>query len=241
MRRLVRRVAGAVVLIAVAGALFQPGGELNDLLEGARDRVTTAVEQPGGLEATPEDVRAAVDALELLETAPLTDRQDYDRDHYGQRWADVDRNGCDQRNDALRAGAAEGSLELKPGTNGCVVLSATIPGPYTGEDIEFVKGENTVDIDHVVPLSRAWRQGASEWPASDREEFANEALNLVAVDASTNREKGDAGPEEWMPPAGRCGYAVRWVQVKEHWDLTVTDQEKDVLASELERCEGRVQ
>ena len=28
----------------------------------------------------------------------------YDRDEFGQEWADVDRNGCDQRNDVLRRG-----------------------------------------------------------------------------------------------------------------------------------------
>ena len=46
----------------------------------------------------------------------------YDRDEFGQKWADVDRNGCDQRNDVLRRDMR--NLHTKPGTNGCDLAKA---------------------------------------------------------------------------------------------------------------------
>src|SRR5699024_2324194 len=39
---------------------------------------------------------AVLSTLEVKGRAPKTG---YDRDQFGQRWADVDRNGCDTRND----------------------------------------------------------------------------------------------------------------------------------------------
>jgi len=40
-----------------------------------------------------------------------------------------------------------------------------------------------VDIDHVVPLSNAWRSGASSWTEDRRRQFANDLANpqLIAV------------------------------------------------------------
>lgn len=226
----------AVVLVLGAGAYVGTSG-LEDLLSGPA--------QSSGSSQSSTDLDEDVDAdalfgasseLEALTIAELGSGDGYDRDQYGQRWADIDRNGCDQRNDALRAGAAE--VTTKPGTHGCVVLEATIEDPYTGTTIDFVKGENTVDIDHVVPLSRAWQQGASSWPEERREEFANTSGNLLAVDASANRSKGDRGPEEWMPDAGRCGYVVQWIDVKAEFELSVSAAEKSALEDELDECEG---
>ncbi|KLJ10931.1 hypothetical protein EMPG_13749, partial [Blastomyces silverae] len=59
-----------------------------------------------------------------------------------------------------------------------------------------------VDIDHVVPLSNAWKSGAAGWTTARRREFANDLVNpqLIAVTDNVNQQKSDAGPEEWKPP-----------------------------------------
>ncbi|MGO2719571.1 MAG: HNH endonuclease family protein [Brachybacterium tyrofermentans] len=235
-RRGVGALGGLVVLVLAAGAYVAPSGMDEILPDIAPSRGSSQ-----GSTAQDEDVDAdalagASSDLDALTIAELGHGDDYDRDLFGQRWADIDRNGCDQRNDALRAGAVE--VTTKPGTHGCVVLEATIEDPYTGTTIDFVKGENTVDIDHVVPLSRAWQQGASIWPEERREEFANISGNLLAVDASANRSKGDRGPEEWMPDAGRCGYVIQWIDVKTEFELSVSVEEKSALEDELDECEG---
>ena len=87
----------------------------------------------------------------------------YEREVFGQAWADVDRNGCDTRNDILRRDLT--AYVLKAGTRGCLVLRGSLRRPYTGTTIAFVRGEGTsawVQIDHVVALSDAWQKGAQQ-------------------------------------------------------------------------------
>lgn len=235
-RRGVGTLGGLVVLVLAAGAYMAPS-ELDEILPDIAPSSGSSWTSAAQDEDVDADALAGASSdLDALTVAELDSGDDYDRDLFGQRWADIDRNGCDQRNDALRAGAVE--VTTKPGTHGCVVLEATIEDPYTGTTIDFVKGENTVDIDHVVPLSRAWQQGASSWPEERREEFANTSGNLLAVDASANRSKGDRGPEEWMPDAGRCGYVIQWIDVKAEFELSVSAEEKSALEDELDECEG---
>ena len=44
-----------------------------------------------------------------------------------------------------------------------------------------------VDIDHVVALGDAWQKGAQQWPYAERVAFANDPLNLLAVESGANR------------------------------------------------------
>ena len=48
-----------------------------------------------------DDSAKALDQLPVLQTRSESIPR-YSRDEFGQRWADVDRNGCDTRNDILR-------------------------------------------------------------------------------------------------------------------------------------------
>ncbi len=56
--------------------------------------------------------------------------------------------------------------------------------------------DSAIDIDHIVPLSEAWKSGASGWTTAKREQFANDLsiAQLIAVSASSNRSKGDSDP-----------------------------------------------
>jgi hypothetical protein len=229
-------VLGGLVVLALAGVAYVAPPVEEIFLDAAPSSGSSPASAAQDEDVDADALAGASSDLDALTIAELNHGDDYDRDLFGQRWADIDRNGCDQRNDALRAGAVE--VTTKPGTHGCVVLEATIEDPYTGTTIDFVKGENTVDIDHVVPLSRAWQQGAASWPEERREEFANTSGNLLAVAASANRSKGDRGPEEWMPDAGRCGYVIQWINVKTEFELSVSADEKSALEDELDECEG---
>jgi hypothetical protein len=77
---------------------------------------------------------------------------------------DTDGNGCDTRSDIL--GRDLTNLAVTPGTNGCRVEAGTLADPYTGTLIDFVRGNHTVDIDHVVALSNAWQTDARVWECS---------------------------------------------------------------------------
>jgi hypothetical protein len=59
------------------------------------------------------------------------------------------------------------AVEIKPGSNGCAVLSGTLHDPYTGTTIDFQRDADTstqVQIDHIA-LSDAWQKGAQQWDA----------------------------------------------------------------------------
>ncbi|KQX66361.1 deoxyribonuclease [Angustibacter sp. Root456] len=178
-------------------------------------------------------------ALATLRVAGRAPKTGYDRARFGQAWADVDRNGCDTRNDVLRRDLTR--YTLKAGTHGCLVLKGTLHDPYTGRTISFVRGQSTsiaVQVDHVVALSDAWQKGAQTWTLDQRTAFANDSLNLLAVDGPTNASKGDGDAATWLPPVKsyRCAYVARQVAVKSRYGLWVTRAEKDAMARVLARC-----
>jgi len=243
-----RRIAPLVaILVAAATAACEPGG----LLGTGPDTIVRGV--PAGTMEAP----AAAQALPALPVAPPGEMAGYDRDCgpgqgcvFGPAWSDdVDvaggHNGCDTRNDLLardlRPGEAGGQPVPKrfqePGQ--CVVVEGVLADPYTGRSIHFTKPRaGDVQVDHVVALAAAWRSGAAAWDPQRRRNFANDPLNLLVVDGSTNQSKGDSTAEEWLPPdpAYRCEYARIVVTVKAGYGLTVTEAERAALQTALDSC-----
>ncbi|WP_307433399.1 GmrSD restriction endonuclease domain-containing protein [Pseudarthrobacter defluvii] len=187
----------------------------------------------------------ATKAMDLLATLPIKGRAPktgYDRARFGQAWADVDRNGCDTRNDILKR-----DLTGITYTNSvpCKVQSGTLADPYTGTTISFVRGSGTssaVQIDHVVALSDAWQKGAQQLTQEQRTAFANDPLNLQATDGPTNIKKGDGDAATWLPPnkSFRCEYIARQISVKATYGLWVTQAEHDAMARILGDCNGQL-
>jgi hypothetical protein len=89
-----------------------------------------------------------------------------------------------------------------------------------------------------VALSDAWQKGAQKLTAAQREDFANDPLNLLAVDGPTNEAKGDGDAATWLPPnkGYRCSYVARQVAVKAAYHLWVTQAEHDAIARVLAAC-----
>jgi hypothetical protein len=205
---------------------------------------TTSAAAPTPAPPAPSATAHDGSALALLGTLAVkgrAPRTGYDRDLFGQAWADTDRNGCDTRNDVLRRDLI--AAQLKPGTNGCVVLSGTLADPFSGRQIAFQRGQGTselVQIDHVVALSDAWQKGAQQWTPDRRVAFANDPLNLLAVDGSLNQAKGDGDAATWLPPnrGFRCAYVARQVAVKAKYGAWVTAAEYDAIARVLSDCPG---
>lgn len=105
--------------------------------------------------------------------------------------------------------------------------------PYTGK--EFTKTSD-LDIDHIVPLAYAHKTGGANWPRAKKKEFANDQINLVAVEDNINQEKGDQGPDEWRPPLKSYWqeYARRWRKVKQKYGLYIGPVEEAAL-KDMER------
>lgn len=190
------------------------------------------------LEASTKTAAAVLESLAVKGRAPKTG---YKRAVFGPAWADVDRNGCDTRNDILYRDLT--SKVFKSGTRECVVLSGTLLDPYSGEKISFLRGVTSsmeVQIDHVVALSNAWQTGAFKLTFEKRREFANDPLNLVAVKGRLNSQKGDGDAATWLPPRKniRCAYVAQQIAVKAKYNLWVTPPEKAAMVRLLANCPG---
>lgn len=187
----------------------------------------------------PADAATALEQLESLAPEPSEWTPDYDRDLFGQRWADVDRNGCDTRNDVLARDLIDVTFKAK--TNNCKVRSGTLTDPYDGSIVHFVSGQNTsvlVQIDHVVPLAWAWHHGAYAWTDAERLEFANDPTNLRATSEAMNQSKKASGPGSWLPPDKtlQCRYAIEWVTVLSEYDLSINTSDRDATRRVLNSC-----
>ena len=177
-------------------------------------------------------------ATAIIETLAVKGRAaktGYDRSSFSH-WRDPDRNGCDARNDILRRDLT--NLLIKTDSNGCKVLGGVLADPYSGKNIDFVFGASLVDIDHVVALSNAWQTGAFQFTSEIRLQFANDPLNLLAVSASLNRQKGDGDAATWLPPTKsyRCQYVARQIAVKKKYGLWLTKPEKVAMSTLLAKC-----
>ncbi len=182
-----------------------------------------------------EDSISTLNSLEVKGRAPKTG---YSRAQF-PHWSDLDRNGCDARNDILKRDLTD--VIFKAGTRDCKVISGVLLDPFSNKVLTFTSVKSAVDIDHLVALSNAWQTGAAYFDRSKRSQIANDPLNLLAVDARLNRQKGDGDAATWLPPHKpfRCEYVSRQVAVKAKYSLWVTAAEKDAITRVLNQCIGQ--
>ena len=174
-----------------------------------RDRAdTTAIAAAAAPRGARRSAQAALDALPVKGRAPKTG---YSREQFGDGWATV--AGCDTRDRILRRDLP--GKVLRPAT---AARSARAPRRPVHRDGRHVRPGRRARRRHR-PRRRARRrlaEGRAQWSAGTRDAFANDPLNLLAVDADTNRAKGDGDAATWLPPNRRfrCAYVARQVAVK---------------------------
>lgn len=186
------------------------------------------------------DTQQASAELDGLTVAWNRNWESYERNAFGPGWSGRGgeptlANGCTAREEVMRRDLRDvRTADSKP----CLVLSGVLPDPYTGEQLPYDRFKASgIEIDHVVALGDAWRSGASEWTAEQRERFANDPTNLLAVQKQANQDKGSKTPDQWKPRQEYwCDYARRWVAVKSRYALTVQPTEKSALADMLRTC-----
>ena len=186
-----------------------------------------------------DSVASGLSIIEAQVTKGRAAKTGYTRAQFGQTWADVDRNGCDTRNDILKRDLTAEVFKEK--TRECVVLSGTLIDPFSGETINFVRGNVSsmeVQIDHVVALSNAWQTGAFKLSIKERTAFANDPMNLLAVKGRLNSQKNDGDAATWLPPlkSYRCDYVARQIAVKIKYKLWFTAPEKEAMVRILKSC-----
>jgi hypothetical protein len=186
-----------------------------------------------------DSVASGLSIIEAQVTKGRAAKTGYTRAQFGPTWADVDRNGCDTRNDILKRDLTGEVFKEK--TRNCVVQSGTLIDPYSGETINFTRGNTSsmeVQIDHVVALSNAWQTGAFKLSIKERTAFANDPMNLLAVKGRLNSQKNDGDAATWLPPlkSYRCDYVARQIAVKIKYKLWFTAPEKEAMVRILKSC-----
>jgi hypothetical protein len=149
-------------------------------------------------------------------------------------WIDADSDGCNTREEVL---IEEAVIKPKIG-NSCTLTGGTWLSPYDG--VRTTKA-SSLDIDHLVPLSEAWRSGAWAWSAQQRKDFANDVDDpraLIAVSLGQNRSKGDKDPAQWLPPKGVCTYIADWIAIKARYQLSVDPIEAAFLTTKVKSCKS---
>lgn len=223
---------GALVVSALAGCGAAP--------------TVAPVQVPAG---KPSAAMAGLDTLQIKGRAPMTG---YARAEFGDAWTDSSTapwsgNGLSTRDDVLSRDLTSIVCKTpapKKAAPHCVVNSGILADPYTGRTIQFKRGETSsmaVQIDHVSAEADAWQKGAQQLTREERTAFANDPLNLIAVDGPTNQQKGASDAASWLPPNKkfRCSYVARQVAVKVKYHLWVTAAEKNAMTNVLTSCPGQ--
>ena len=171
---------------------------------------------------------------ESFELSIATDHESgYERSLF-KLWIDADSDGCNTREEVL----IEESIVKPTIGNSCTLTGGAWLSPYDG--IRTTKA-SSLDIDHLVPLSEAWKSGAWAWTPVQRQAFANDLddpRTLVAVSLGQNRSKGDKDPSQWLPPKGVCTYIADWISIKARYQLSVDAIEAAFLTSKVKQCKS---
>ena len=231
-----RRATSRLTLLSAAVALtvLLTGCTSSALASGAAAASASITGGPAAAGASASDALTQLATLTVRGKGPKTG---YDRTAmFGSAWMDVDRNGCDTRNDILARDLTGDRMD-----GSCTVLAGTLNDTYTGRTINFVRGNKTsmaVQIDHRVALLDAWQSGAPKLSQERREALANDPINLVSVDGPTNSSKGARDAAAWLPPqkSYRCIYVVAQITVKSKYALSVTGSERDAMKRVLGSC-----
>lgn len=145
-----------------------------------------------------------------------------------QNSAATRQNPEETRNRILASSLRE--VTFKPGTRNCKVTGGVLdPDPYTGQRIPLQN--KAIEVDHVVPLARAFALGAWQWDPQQRQIFANDPIELIPVSKAANRQKSDSGLDEWLPTFQPCTYIQRYLTVAAKYQLPITAAEHTVATT----------
>ncbi|NWO07093.1 MAG: HNH endonuclease [Alteromonadaceae bacterium] len=159
-------------------------------------------------------------------------KADYQRSAFGHGWDDADGDCQNARAEALIETSTVQPVQFASDDR-CRVTRGRWISPFTGK---VIQNSSNIDIDHVVPLAWAWEHGAWQWSDEKRERFANDLTHLWPVELGLNRSKGAQGPDEWLPPTGKCSYVSRFVRTAKKYELSFTNSESRWVQDFLNRC-----
>lgn len=179
----------------------------------------------------PTEPETLTEALATLAAITIAEPQDVDyvRSEW-RHWSDFDGDTCDAREETLKASG----VGVVTNPSNCKIVSGTWIEPYSNTEIT---DSSKIDIDHVVPLSYAAANGGQALSTMQKEQFANDPMNLYISAPSENRSKGGKGVSKYLPPNKefQCQYVISFVSVIAKYELTMSQAEVDAARKVLEK------
>ena len=127
---------------------------------------------------------------------------------------DIDKDGINTRHEILFRDASH--CTMTKDKNKKITIKGSWKCKYTNKTFT---NSSKMDIDHIVPVNYARANKIGFWSQDTFTTFENDPFNLVAVDSSTNRSKGDKGLDTWQPPKNKGWYEKRFKQVCDKWGI----------------------
>lgn len=116
----------------------------------------------------------------------------------------------------------------------CIVRTGRWVDEYTGKIFEVA---TQIDIDHIIPVEYAHRNGGDRWPPEKKLSFANDPVNLILVEKREIRKKRDKGPSRYLPREEyHCSYARQWLAISDKYKLTLNRKDKNKITLMLRDC-----
>ncbi len=153
------------------------------------------------------------------------------------KWIDEDRDCQNTRSEVL-ARDSKSSV-----TGKCKIQSGEWVGAFTNQ--KFTNAGD-IDIDHLVPLKKAYVSGAWRWPKWKRIKYANDLskpkrgrfAHLLSVYDRENQSKSDRGPADYLPKRTRihCKYVKSWIDVIQKWELALNPRDARKIEDVLKTC-----
>lgn len=99
------------------------------------------------------------------------------------------------------------------------------------------------DVVALVPPAVVYASGGALWSPATRQAYVSDqrhgaTLQIVSAGGGHNPRAQD--PAAWKPSSREiwCAYAVDWISVKTHWQLTVNSDERAALTEMLDTCDS---
>ena len=233
-----RRIISVLALLTFVGGwlIVNPGSYEQEVVPADQSSTESGAVDPLGATTENASENSALNFLEKLEIKGRAPKTGYARTEFYNNWPTT--GGCSLRQVIIKRELGD-AADLDD--NGCDVISGEFVESYTGSHMVFYQKSDfstKIQIDHIVALSDAWQKGAQNKTKEERYAMATDPLNLIAVDASANKQKSDGDAATWLPPnkSFRCQYVARQVSVKYKYALWVTQAEHDAIKGILETC-----
>ncbi len=191
--------------------------------------------QGQSLNVDPARVAEAERTLSILVNQPEYDDGNYNRAEQFGRSFNTGVAGAVEHRDVPNAVFKNDSPQAR-------VVTGTFIDPYTGLPVQVTGGSSyDADIDHILPLKEAYESGANNWTNAERKAFANDMNNLVYTESGVNRSKGDKDAAQWTPSyePSQCIYAVKTIEIRGQYNLTIDSAEKAALQQIIDtKCQS---